>query len=156
MICYQMFLFFTARRPPRSTRTDPLVPYTTLFRSGAVDLRIGHLQHAADGAQRGARLQLAEGDDLGDAVVAVLVLHVADHLVAAILAEVDVEVRHRHALGIEEALGQQGEAQRLEIGDGERPGDHRAGAPAAPRPDRDALPLPPLCEAAAQEEEAAE
>src|SRR3546814_17313558 len=93
MICYQMFLFFTARRPPRSTRTDPLVPYTTLFRSGAVDLRIGHLQHAADIAQGGARLQLAEGDDLGDAVVAVLVLHVADHLVAAVLAEVDVEVR---------------------------------------------------------------
>src|SRR3546814_13304535 len=25
------------RRPPRSTRTDPLVPYTTLFRSEAVD-----------------------------------------------------------------------------------------------------------------------
>src|SRR3546814_4956492 len=24
------------RRPPRSTRTDPLAPYTTLFRSGAV------------------------------------------------------------------------------------------------------------------------
>src|SRR3546814_6606336 len=24
------------RRPPRSTRTDPLVPYTTLFRSGFV------------------------------------------------------------------------------------------------------------------------
>src|SRR3546814_11857958 len=23
------------RRPPRSTRTDPLLPYTTLFRSGA-------------------------------------------------------------------------------------------------------------------------
>src|SRR3546814_19103387 len=25
------------RRPPRSTRTDPLFPYTTLFRSAAVD-----------------------------------------------------------------------------------------------------------------------
>src|SRR3546814_10750941 len=27
------------RRPPRSTRTDTLFPYTTLFRSQAVDLR---------------------------------------------------------------------------------------------------------------------
>src|SRR3546814_15203704 len=27
------FLFLTIRRPPRSTRTDTLVPYTTLFRS---------------------------------------------------------------------------------------------------------------------------
>src|SRR3546814_6367310 len=28
------------RRPPRSTRTDPLVPYTTLFRSYRKQLRI--------------------------------------------------------------------------------------------------------------------
>src|SRR3546814_2020864 len=35
------------RRPPRSTRTDTLFPYTTLFRSqgadvGAVDVGVGH------------------------------------------------------------------------------------------------------------------
>ena len=74
-----------------------------------VDLPVGHLQHAADVAQHRARLQLAVRDDLGDAIVAVLVLDVADHLVAPVLAEVDVEVRHRHALGIEEALEQQPE-----------------------------------------------
>src|SRR3546814_2943831 len=28
------FFFLMIRRPPRSTRTDTLVPYTTLFRSG--------------------------------------------------------------------------------------------------------------------------
>src|SRR3546814_11284151 len=28
------FLFFMVRRPTRSTRTDTLFPYTTLFRSG--------------------------------------------------------------------------------------------------------------------------
>src|SRR3546814_17928279 len=28
------FFFFMIRRPPRSTRTDTLFPYTTLFRSG--------------------------------------------------------------------------------------------------------------------------
>src|SRR3546814_19259452 len=28
-------VFLRLRRPPRSTRTDTLVPYTTLFRSGA-------------------------------------------------------------------------------------------------------------------------
>src|SRR3546814_4861250 len=31
MLC---FLFVMIRRPPRSTRTDTLFPYTTLFRSG--------------------------------------------------------------------------------------------------------------------------
>src|SRR3546814_14303802 len=29
-----MFFFLMIRRPPRSTRTDTLFPYTTLFRSG--------------------------------------------------------------------------------------------------------------------------
>src|SRR3546814_14939379 len=29
------FLFLMIRRPPRSTRTDTLFPYTTLFRSGS-------------------------------------------------------------------------------------------------------------------------
>ena len=111
-----------------------------------VDLPVRHLQHAADVAQHAARLQRAEGDDLRDPVAAVLVLHVADHLVAPVLAEVDVEVRHRHALGIEEALEQQAEADRIEIGDGQRIGDQRAGAGAAARADRNALRLRPLDE----------
>src|SRR3546814_2732833 len=32
-IQYVLFIFFMIRRPPRSTRTDTLFPYTTLFRS---------------------------------------------------------------------------------------------------------------------------
>src|SRR3546814_16196585 len=37
------------RRPPRSTRTDTLVPYTTLFRSvAAAGIGLDHLQHGAD------------------------------------------------------------------------------------------------------------
>src|SRR3546814_7452137 len=31
-----MFFFLMIRRPPRSTRTDTLFPYTTLFRSNAL------------------------------------------------------------------------------------------------------------------------
>src|SRR3546814_12573153 len=31
---YCIFFFLMIRRPPRSTRTDTLFPYTTLFRSG--------------------------------------------------------------------------------------------------------------------------
>src|SRR3546814_18230971 len=33
MLC-MFFFFLMIRRPPRSTRTDTLFPYTTLFRSG--------------------------------------------------------------------------------------------------------------------------
>src|SRR3546814_18086106 len=32
-VCYFFFFFLMIRRPPRSTRTDTLFPYTTLFRS---------------------------------------------------------------------------------------------------------------------------
>src|SRR3546814_11626587 len=40
LLCYFFFFFLMIRRPPRSTRTDTLFPYTTLFRSvgiGTVD-----------------------------------------------------------------------------------------------------------------------
>src|SRR3546814_2661992 len=32
-VCVYIFFFLSIRRPPRSTRTDTLFPYTTLFRS---------------------------------------------------------------------------------------------------------------------------
>src|SRR3546814_3892480 len=42
MRCTHIFFFLMIRRPPRSTRTDTLFPYTTLFRSqaGAVALAL--------------------------------------------------------------------------------------------------------------------
>src|SRR3546814_14029786 len=43
------FFFFMIRRPPRSTRTETLFPYTTLFRS-----------NARDAAKRNARGERAE------------------------------------------------------------------------------------------------
>src|SRR3546814_1928932 len=42
------------RRPPRSTRTDTLFPYTTLFRS--------RLLHAAEGRRRGEMLGFVDPD----------------------------------------------------------------------------------------------
>src|SRR3546814_13655197 len=41
-LCVFLFFFFLMiRRPPRSTRTDTLFPYTTLFRSAGA----GHFNH---------------------------------------------------------------------------------------------------------------
>src|SRR3546814_2027029 len=48
------------RRPPRSTRTDTLFPYTTLFRS-----EIGDVEQAVDAAQVNERTVI--GDVLDDA-----------------------------------------------------------------------------------------
>ena len=111
-----------------------------------VDLPIRHLQHAADVAQHAARLQRTEGDDLGHLIAAVALLHIVDHFAAAVLAEVDVEVRHRDALGIEEALEQQAEPDRIEIGNGQRIGDQRARARAAAGTDRNVVGLGPFDE----------
>src|SRR3546814_14714330 len=58
------------RRPPRSTRTDTLFPYTTLFRSAVVAHAVRRrevpaagetIQHVADVADQGAR-QRRRGD----------------------------------------------------------------------------------------------
>src|SRR3546814_15739620 len=44
----QCFFFVRVRRPPRSTRTDTLFPYTTLFRSHAQE-EAGRALVGADG-----------------------------------------------------------------------------------------------------------
>src|SRR3546814_11472685 len=50
VLCLTVVFFLMIRRPPRSTRTDTLFPYTTLFRSAAVLL----LVVLQDGDQRAA------------------------------------------------------------------------------------------------------
>src|SRR3546814_1337096 len=49
--------FLMIRRPPRSTRTDTLFPYTTLFRSGQI-----HDRHPAQGEVGHRRQQPAMHD----------------------------------------------------------------------------------------------
>src|SRR3546814_8867975 len=58
-----MIVFFLMiRRPPRSTRTDTLFPYTTLFRSGAVAAaRVGHAA-AEDRGDRADRRRCRRAD----------------------------------------------------------------------------------------------
>src|SRR3546814_3394235 len=68
-----IFFFLMIRRPPRSTRTDTLFPYTTLFRSALLQVwRSERMPHAwlltgprgigkATLAYRFARLVLADG-----------------------------------------------------------------------------------------------
>src|SRR3546814_18141706 len=46
LLFVSFFFFLMIRRPPRSTRTDTLFPYTTLFRSSAVSRSISRLEKA--------------------------------------------------------------------------------------------------------------
>src|SRR3546814_11089853 len=68
------------RRPPRSTRTDPLFPYTTLFRSAHRLTGGAPLQHqesdgadeqanAAQRAEDARQVEIAVGSDPAEAVV---------------------------------------------------------------------------------------
>src|SRR3546814_1318046 len=64
----------------------------------------------------------------------IFVLYVPDDFSAPGFAEVDIEIGHRHAFRIKEALEKQTQSERVEIGDGERPGNYRARARPAARP----------------------
>src|SRR3546814_12647332 len=86
-----MFLFFflMIRRPPRSTRTDTLFPYTTLFRSspeggeGASDTEIESFLGLASGAlDEAAAYGSSYGDDatFGSAIKTTLDLQAGDHV----------------------------------------------------------------------------
>ena len=69
-----------------------------------IHLGVGHVEgtaHIADGATGG---HSTKGDDLGHAVIAVLLADIVHHLAAACVAEVHINIGHGHALGVQEAL----------------------------------------------------
>ena len=70
---------------------------------------------------------------MGHAFRPVLLHHVVDHLAAAIIGEVDVDVRHRDARRVQEALEDQAVAERIERGDVKRIGDDAARGRSTPR-----------------------
>ena len=130
--------------PPQGARQRPRIGRVAGHQLGQpVDLAIGHLQHAADILQHSAGLHLAEGDDLRDLFTAIAGLHIIDHLAAPGFAEINIEVGHRHAVRVEEAFEQQAVFQRIKIGDGQRPGHHRAGTRTTPRTDWNPLQFGP-------------
>src|SRR3546814_4818863 len=82
---YLLFFLLMIRRPPRSTRTDTLFPYTTLFRSHAL---VGELRRADVIGRGGAaafeqlvegRVELAQARDVGDVVGLLVDLVEVDH-----------------------------------------------------------------------------
>src|SRR3546814_10982369 len=62
MFC--LFFFVMIRRPPRSTRTDTLVPYTTLFRSRGRRHRVATVLDHVPALPQGPRDGRGETGDL--------------------------------------------------------------------------------------------
>ena len=100
---------------------------------------VGKVHDAADIADDSLRLQCSKGDDLHDAVRTVFLRDVIDNLLPAFEGEIDVDIRHGHALRVEEPLENQVILNRVEIGDMKAVGDDRARGAAAPGSDSDAV-----------------
>ena len=106
-----------------------------------VRLGIAHAQRAPDVADRGAGRHRAEGDDLGDVVVAVFSVYIINNLSAPEHAEVHVDIRHAHALGVEEALEIEAVFHRVDVRDLEAVAHDAARRAAAAGADGDAVSL---------------
>jgi hypothetical protein len=96
-------------------------------------------QHATNVAHRELGLDRAEGDDLRNAILAVLLAHVFDHFAATFEAEVHVDVGHRETIGVQESLEQQPVLQRTQLCDPERIRDDRTRRRTAAGTDGNAL-----------------
>jgi hypothetical protein len=97
-----------------------------------------HAHRAGDVLDDAAGLQLVKRRDLPNRLSAVLLGNIVDDLVAPLHAEVDVEVGHRDALGIQEPLEEQTVRNGIEIGDPHRVRHERPSSRPAARPHRNA------------------
>ncbi len=89
----------------------------------AIDIGVGDVHGAADVFDSGFGGHGAESDDLGNVVAAVFLRDVVDDLAAAVHAEIDIDIRHGDAFGIEKALEEQFVLERIDIGDAEGVGN---------------------------------
>src|SRR3546814_982436 len=95
MLALVCFFFLMIRRPPISTRTDTLFPYTTLFRSVAVgaDDEIGDRQANAPRHVAGIDVaEIAGRNEIGRAKVRTPVTHA--HLVCGLLLDNKKQTTH--------------------------------------------------------------
>src|SRR6185503_558185 len=122
----------------------------------SVDLRVRHLQRPAHVFNRRLRGEGSKRDDLADGVATVETRDVVDDVASTADAEVDIDVRHRDATGVEKALKQQVVLEWIYVSDLEAVGDERAGRRAATRTDRDRVILGVAYEVPHDEEVAGE
>ena len=108
-----------------------------------VNLTIRQLQHAAHITHDGTRFQLSECNNLRYTIIAVAAAHILYHLAPTILTEVHVKVRHGDTFRVQEPFEQQVKAQRIKVGNLQRPRNNRTGTGAPPRTHRNIVILGP-------------
>src|SRR3546814_17296947 len=115
-----LFFFLMIRRPPRSTRTDTLFPYTTLFRSELVDGQVADPALPVE-SQRAAGIDAGDRRDHGvypEVVAAVVVVQLGQEDCLVPAAAVSREL-HAHHIGVLHGdtgvYGAHGAADRLAV-----------------------------------------
>ena len=109
--------------------------YGDQFRQ-SVGFAVGNVEHPGYILEHRLGGHAVEGDDLGDFVFAVALGHIVDDLATAGDAEVRVDIRHRLAFWVEEALEQQSVLHRINGRDAQGPGHHRPRRRTPPRSHR--------------------
>ena len=104
-----------------------------------IGIGVGHPQGAADVADGCLRAQRPEGDDLRHLVLAEALVGEADHLIAAVVGKVEVDVRHLPPLNVQEALEDEVVRHRVDVRHPQRV-ERQRGRRRAPHPHGDALP----------------
>ena len=118
--------------------------------------RVRLVHHAGGVLKRLLRLNGAEGDNLRNLVLAVLIGHVVDDLAAATIVEVHIEVGHGDAVGVEESLENQVVVQRVQLGDAHRVRHHGTCTGTAARTHTNTVALSPVDEVRHDQEVAGE
>ena len=107
-------------------------------RGEKIDLFQGKIVDTTDILDRGLGGHCAKGPNLGDARFPVALPDIGDHLVPALLAEIDINIRRLRPIGIEEALKQQIIFQWTNVAELQHVADQCA-ASGSPCPARNAL-----------------
>ncbi len=105
----------------------------------AIHFAVRNVHGAANVLHRGFRRHGSKSDDLRDIFATILLRHVFDQLAAPPHAEVDVDIGHGDALGVQETLEEQVVLQRVDVGDAQGVAYQAARRRTAPRSDRDVL-----------------
>src|SRR3546814_12638513 len=95
-----MFFFLMIRRPPRSTRTDTLFPYTTLFRSLHAALLNGITSHVLDYDDTHLKTIIHPAGPVASALLALAEIRPLSgrDLLTALIVGIEVECRLGHAV----------------------------------------------------------
>ena len=97
-------------------------------------------ERLAQVADRAARAVRGEGGDEGGVLVPVALGHADDQLLADVAREVEVDVRHRGELAVEEPADREIGLDRVDVREPGQVADDRADRAAAPSPGRERVP----------------